>query len=542
MARAQGSLEYLIIIAVVLAVASIVISYSTGILGGEKSSISLTSCKQAAIDCKASKMLSTNDPCVACESACKDSSGTELFDGATYCCTTGQPDMVYLNSPGCGGGYTTTACSDGTLKATCSATKPKYCDLNLQLVDDCPTCGCPTGYTCNTLTKTCYLACSDGTAYDQCSVTQPKYCSSGTLIDNCVTCGCPSGYSCNTVTGTCAIPCSDGTLSGYCSSTKPKYCDNGVLINDCVTCGCPTGYTCNTVTKTCGCSDGTALGVCSATKPLYCNPLGQLVNNCTSCSCPTGQTCNTTSSACYTPLTMAELFYDEFSTMNAWAGSINATLWHANLTSGYNNSNSAFKDAYGVHYINHTQSTFGYINISVSFWGLNRLRDSGELLRLEWFNGSIWTSLSNLPISSSWLYYSYNLPSSASNKTNFAIRFLCYDWHTTDYADWCQVDTVRIIGLIPMCSDGTPIGQCSSPRPLYCNSQGQLVDNCLACGCPSSTTYGCCMCPSEYERGTCTETWTCLTGGSCEMDISAADCQVCSTGGCCIGNMCRSYC
>ena len=537
MARAQGSLEYLIIIAIVLAVSAVVISYSTGILGGGKSSISVTSCKQAAVDCKAAKMLSSTDPCLPCDTACKDSGGVELFDGATYCCTMGQPDMIYLNSPGCGGGYTTTTCSDGTPKATCSDTKPKYCDLNLQLVDDCVTCGCPTGYTCNTVTKTCYLTCSDGTAYGQCSVTKPKYCSSGTLIDNCVTCGCPGGYSCNTVTGSCAIPCSDGTLSGYCSSTKPKYCDNGVLIDDCVTCGCPAGYTCNTVTKVCGCSDGTAPGVCSPTKPKYCSA-GTLINNCTNCGCPTNQACNATDKSCYTPLVMKELFYDEFSTMNAWTGDIGSLGWHANLTSGYNNSNSAFVDNYTTHTITHTQSTSDATKINVSFWANNLLQDTGEVLRMEWFDGTSWTSMGNLPNNKVWTYYSYNLPSSAENKANFAIKFLCYDWHTTDALDWCQVDTLRIRALRPGCSDGTLLGQCSSTKPLYCDT-GQLVDRCSSCGCPSpGAPYSCCC--DDTSRGTCTNRYSC-DGTSCTTTIDFTSCSVCPSG-CCFGHTCSSVC
>ena len=37
-------------------------------------------------------------------------------------------------------------------------------------------------------------------------------------------------------------------------------------------------------------------------------------------------------------------------------------------------------------------------------------------------------------------------------------------------------------GMCP-CNDGTPHEQCSSTRPIYCE-QGELIDNCSACGCP----------------------------------------------------------
>jgi hypothetical protein len=48
--------------------------------------------------------------------------------------------------------------------------------------------------------------CSDLTPYGYCSSTKPKYCSSGTLINNCTYCGCPTGQSCNTTTKSCYTP------------------------------------------------------------------------------------------------------------------------------------------------------------------------------------------------------------------------------------------------------------------------------------------------------------------------------------------------
>jgi len=102
MARAQGSLEYLIIISVVLAISAIVIMYTTGIIGGQKSSVSISTCKQASIDCKLSKMSSPTDQCDQCDAACKDSTtGIEIFSGATGCCKAGKTDMIYTGTPGC---------------------------------------------------------------------------------------------------------------------------------------------------------------------------------------------------------------------------------------------------------------------------------------------------------------------------------------------------------------------------------------------------------------------------------------------------------
>ena len=38
--------------------------------------------------------------------------------------------------------------------------------------------------------------CSDETSYNQCSTNKPLYCSNGNLIQNCNTCGCPTGKEC----------------------------------------------------------------------------------------------------------------------------------------------------------------------------------------------------------------------------------------------------------------------------------------------------------------------------------------------------------
>ena len=35
------------------------------------------------------------------------------------------------------------------------------------------------------------------------------------------------------------------------------------------------------------------------------------------------------------------------------------------------------------------------------------------------------------------------------------------------------------------CSDGTVPGTCSSERPHYCTSDGQLIDEADLCGCPA---------------------------------------------------------
>ena len=42
--------------------------------------------------------------------------------------------------------------------------------------------------------------------------------------------------------------------------------------------------------------------------------------------------------------------------------------------------------------------------------------------------------------------------------------------------------------FVTKCLDGTFFDQCSTQAPLYCNATGSLVNNSLACGCPSGFT------------------------------------------------------
>ena len=92
--RGQGSLEYLIIIAVILAVSGIVVLYATGAFSTGQGQVDLNSCKQAAAECKIVKQTVPNDPCRLCETACKNTvNGQEVFFNATGMCKAGRADL-----------------------------------------------------------------------------------------------------------------------------------------------------------------------------------------------------------------------------------------------------------------------------------------------------------------------------------------------------------------------------------------------------------------------------------------------------------------
>jgi uncharacterized protein (UPF0333 family) len=98
MRKAQGALEYLIIIAAVLAIAAIVVLFLTGAFTGASGGGDLASCRLAASTCKnnlASGVYASNASCVnSCIASCDDSRGydvvtqTQLVSAST-CATTG---------------------------------------------------------------------------------------------------------------------------------------------------------------------------------------------------------------------------------------------------------------------------------------------------------------------------------------------------------------------------------------------------------------------------------------------------------------------
>lgn len=102
MMRAQASLEYLIIVAAVIAIAAVVVFTMSGILSSQSSSASIATCKQAATDCKGSRLLAPQDPCSSCYLGCTNpATGKEVIQGAVTCCNHTETNKIYANSTEC---------------------------------------------------------------------------------------------------------------------------------------------------------------------------------------------------------------------------------------------------------------------------------------------------------------------------------------------------------------------------------------------------------------------------------------------------------
>ena len=194
MARAQGSLEYLIIISIAVAIIAIVSMIMVNSFGQRQSDYVMASCASAASTCRSTLIADPTASCDFCDTSCKYSNGTEVFPTAATCCKSGQNSLIYGGSLGC-----VPSCSDGTPYNTCTLDRPTYCNDQGDLVPGCGSpgyCGCPSG------TPVCK---SDGTCYNDCPPTdygcipdnKPLFCNYGALAYRCqpTQCGCPADYS-----------------------------------------------------------------------------------------------------------------------------------------------------------------------------------------------------------------------------------------------------------------------------------------------------------------------------------------------------------
>ncbi|RMD62347.1 hypothetical protein D6833_07055, partial [Candidatus Parcubacteria bacterium] len=111
------------------------------------------------------------------------------------------------------------------------------------------------------------------------------------------------------------------------------------------------------------------------------------------------------------------------------------------------------------------------------------------------------------------------------------------------FYDWPDSDQPANCGAAQTCSDNTPLSTCSSNRPLYCDANGTLVDNCNDCGCPPGelcqTADGTCsptpLCDDGTPGNTCSDTQPLFCDTSTAPPQLVPDCQTC---GCPAGSAC----
>ena len=106
MKKAQGSLEYMVIIVAVLLVSGVVVYVVSGSTGSSVNSVNFEQCKTAANQCRTNHLVNAHDPCNFCEKACTVN-GEDILNGtgfsAVQLCKEGNVSEIYIHRQiGCG--------------------------------------------------------------------------------------------------------------------------------------------------------------------------------------------------------------------------------------------------------------------------------------------------------------------------------------------------------------------------------------------------------------------------------------------------------
>lgn len=91
--KGQGALEYLIILAAVIAVAAVVVIFITGAFGGQREEASLARCRKTAAECESQLMIAPDATCEGCVDACQIE-GEDIVFNATELCQAGKPELI----------------------------------------------------------------------------------------------------------------------------------------------------------------------------------------------------------------------------------------------------------------------------------------------------------------------------------------------------------------------------------------------------------------------------------------------------------------
>ncbi|MEY4117077.1 MAG: hypothetical protein RLZZ116_405 [Planctomycetota bacterium] len=144
-----------------------------------------------------------------------------------------------------------------------------------------------------------------------------------------------------------------------------------------------------------------------------------------------------------TPPGPVTLFSDGFESGNLTAGG-----WVVQNTSAVANTGARLTGAWGARmsgttWMEKSRSTVGFNSISLSVARRTSGYDAGEFMFIEWWNGSVWTSLGTVN-TTAYTSVTFNLPAGAANNAAFKFRFRT---NANANNERGEIDNVSLIGL-----------------------------------------------------------------------------------------------
>ncbi len=143
-------------------------------------------------------------------------------------------------------------------------------------------------------------------------------------------------------------------------------------------------------------------------------------------------------------------FFEDFESgnlsTNNWTTSGAGVAWFIASTSPFAGIyNAEAENTVGESIVETNISTWGYINISFSFYANTERLDAGEYIAADWYNGTAWINVLSIEDITDYTLYSYNLTSNADNNHDLKIRFRCLSSSNNEI---CQIDNAYVTGTV----------------------------------------------------------------------------------------------
>ncbi len=232
---------------------------------------------------------------------------------------------------------------------------------------------------------------------------------------------------------------------------------------------------------------------------------------------PTTTSTSTTTTSSTTTTTMpcvVQIFADAFEsggfTAGGWVNS-DAQAWTTDTYAG--NYSARFNNA---DVLTKSLNLLGYANVSVTYARMTKQCEATDHFKVEWYNGTAWSTLEDLTSDHAWTLKTYNLPASANHNPNFQLRMKTVNNGALDLA---FLDAVSVTGEaqgLETCGNLSVDGTCTAGLVgVLCstNTDCDGVPGVGRCSVMEECDHG-----NEIDGDGCS--WICQREGKCRLYLN----------------------